>query len=67
MLSWPPGPRDSDGVWAPYWYDNVIRSTGFVPVAASGEPPALPPALGALAEQCVPYYERLARYKLTWA
>ena len=67
MLSWPPGPRDSDGVWAPYWYDNVIRSTGFVPVSAQTQPPALPPALRALAEQCVPYYERLARYKLTWA
>jgi hypothetical protein len=31
MLSWPPGPRDSDGVWAPYWYDAVLRSTGFEP------------------------------------
>jgi hypothetical protein len=31
MLSWPPGPRDSDGVWAPYWYDAVRRSTGFEP------------------------------------
>jgi len=31
MLAWPPGPRDSDGVWAPYWYDAVLRSTGFEP------------------------------------
>ena len=31
MLSWPPGPRASDGVWAPYWYDNVLRSSGFEP------------------------------------
>lgn len=31
MLSWPVGPRDSDGVWAPYWYDAVIASTGFEP------------------------------------
>jgi hypothetical protein len=31
MLSWPPGPRTSDGVWAPYWYDAVLRSTGFEP------------------------------------
>ncbi|MPZ60861.1 MAG: HAD family hydrolase [Propionibacteriales bacterium] len=31
MLSWPPGPRDSDGVWAPHWYDAVWRSTGFEP------------------------------------
>jgi hypothetical protein len=32
MLSWPAGPRLSDGVWAPHWYDSVWRSTGFVPV-----------------------------------
>ena len=31
MLSWPAGPRESDGVWAPYWYDAVHRSTGFTP------------------------------------
>ena len=29
MLSWPPGRRESDGVWAPYWYRNVEKSTGF--------------------------------------
>jgi Sulfotransferase domain len=31
MLHWPPGPRESDGVWAPYWYGAVRRSTGFEP------------------------------------
>jgi hypothetical protein len=31
MLSWPPGSRASDGVWAPHWYDAVLRSTGFEP------------------------------------
>jgi hypothetical protein len=31
MLSWPPGPRASDGVWAPYWYNAVLRSNGFEP------------------------------------
>ncbi len=29
MLSWPAGPRPTDGVWAPYWYSNVWASTGF--------------------------------------
>lgn len=29
MLSWPAGPRDSDGVWAPHWYSAVWASTGF--------------------------------------
>ena len=31
MLHWPAGPRDSDGVWAPYWYGAVLASTGFEP------------------------------------
>jgi len=31
MLSWPPGPRESDGVWAPHWYAAVWESTGFEP------------------------------------
>jgi hypothetical protein len=29
MLHWRAGPRPSDGVWAPYWYQQVYRSTGF--------------------------------------
>lgn len=31
MLSWPAGPRETDGAWAPYWYGSVERSTGFSP------------------------------------
>ena len=31
MLAWPPGRRPSDGVWAPYWYAAVWKSTGFAP------------------------------------
>ena len=29
MLSWEPGLRPEDGVWAPHWYDQVATSTGF--------------------------------------
>ncbi|MEO6171679.1 MAG: hypothetical protein ABIP02_01035 [Arenimonas sp.] len=29
MLHWPAGRRDSDGIWAPYWYAVVEASTGF--------------------------------------
>ena len=29
MLSWPAGPRESDGVWAPHWYNAVWASNGF--------------------------------------
>ncbi len=38
MLSWPPGPRETDGVWAAHWYEAVNRSTGFGPAAAAAEP-----------------------------
>ena len=31
MLSWETGGNPADGVWAPYWYTNVHRSTGFAP------------------------------------
>jgi hypothetical protein len=36
MLSWPGGPRPTDGVWATYWYGGIWRSTGFSPVPAAG-------------------------------
>jgi hypothetical protein len=64
MLSWPPGPRDSDGVWAPYWYDSVRQSTGFVAVIPAAVTPAVPSALEPLAELILPYHERLRKYKL---
>ena len=57
MLSWPAGPRDTDGVWGPYWYESVWRSTGFGPYHAPRQ--ALPAGLADLAERCRPYYERL--------
>jgi hypothetical protein len=63
MLSWPAGPRPSDGVWAPYWYDSVCRSTGFTPVRP-GLPADLDPALEPLLGQCLPYYERLSEHKI---
>ena len=63
MLSWPAGPRQSDGVWGRYWYENVWRSTGF----GLYQPPAgpLPAHLAVLAEQCRPYYELLHARRLT--
>ncbi len=63
MLSWPPGPRDTDGVWGPYWYESVWASTGFGPYRApAGE---LPPGLADLAQRCRPYYEHLYARRLT--
>lgn len=31
MLSWPPGLRESDGIWARHWYSEVAQSTKFAP------------------------------------
>jgi hypothetical protein len=65
MLAWPAGPRDSDGVWAPYWYDSVRSSTGFVPKTPDVPPAApLPARLEPLAGQCQPYFDRLHPYRL---
>ena len=63
MLAWPAGPRDTDGVWAPAWYDAVERSTGFDP-RPPGDVPKLADHLQAIADAARPHYERLAAFKL---
>lgn len=57
MLSWPAGPRDSDGVWGEHWYDAVWRSTGFTAYRPPTEP--LPDRLRPLLAACRPYYDEL--------
>lgn len=62
MLSWPAGPRSSDGVWAPYWYDTVRRSTGFEPWRPRKL--SLSPHDAAVAEACRPAYDVLHACRL---
>ncbi|MCF7222787.1 sulfotransferase [Marilutibacter chinensis] len=57
MLRWPAGPRDSDGIWAPYWYDAVWKSTGFAP--ARPRDIHLDGAARKVADACRPAYEWL--------
>ncbi len=64
MLAWPAGPRDSDGVWAPAWYDAVERSTGFGPPPDESAAPALTDDLRRIADAARPHYERLATFRL---
>jgi hypothetical protein len=64
MLSWPPGRRSTDGVWAPAWYDAVERSTCFAP-RPEVQPVRLPIHLEKLAEQAMPHYEAIAAHRLT--
>ncbi len=63
MLAWPAGPRDSDGVWAPAWYDAVDRSTGFESPKVEAAP-VLPDDLRRIAETAQPHYERLKAFKI---
>jgi hypothetical protein len=62
MLRWPPGPRDSDGVWAPHWYAAVWRSTGFEPWRP--RQPALDVAGQHVADACRPAYETLLTHAM---
>lgn len=62
MLAWPAGPRDSDGVWAPYWYDAVWKSTGFEPWRARED--RLAGEALAVADACRPVYERLRGFRI---
>ena len=64
MLSWSPGRRPTDGVWAPAWYDAVERSTGFAPPKPEPGFEDLPDALKPLAERARPLYDTLAAHKL---
>jgi hypothetical protein len=62
MLHWPAGPRDSDGVWAPHWYDAVWRSTGFEPFHAREI--ALDANAARVVEHCRPMYEAMRKFRI---
>ena len=62
MTAWPAGRRVSDGVWAPAWYDEVERSTGFAPRRERRV--RLDDCLQRIADEAAPYYARLERYRL---
>jgi hypothetical protein len=62
MLSWPPGLRETDGIWAKYWYEEVAKSTGFQPYRPKTEP--VPAHLLKIHDQCLKHYEELYQYRL---
>ena len=62
MLSWPAGPRDSDGVWAPHWYQNVEKSTGFAPYIEKEI--SLTDKEQRVVDECLPYYQLLLEHKV---
>ena len=62
MLSWPKGARDSDGIWAKYWYHAVWNSTGFEP--RSQQQINLSEEHQQTANTCLPIYQKLYAKRL---
>jgi len=62
MLAWEPGPRPTDGCWGPYWYDNALTTSGFVPYR--DEERVVPPELEGLLADCEALHARLHPHRL---
>ncbi|MFB3105859.1 MAG: hypothetical protein ACE1ZA_13195, partial [Pseudomonadales bacterium] len=62
MLSWPAGPRETDGIWAKHWYGAVEKSTGFKPYVP--KPNRVPKHLQTLYDECMTFYQRLHTIRL---
>jgi hypothetical protein len=62
MLSWPPGPRETDGIWAKHWYGEVINSTGFQPYKPRVD--EVPEKLRDIHDECRECYDRLFQHRL---
>ncbi|MFL6590745.1 MAG: HAD family hydrolase [Chthoniobacterales bacterium] len=63
MLSWPPGLRETDGIWAKHWYEEVARSTGFRKSSGRTRDP-VPPRLRDVYDRSREYYDRLYENRL---
>lgn len=59
MLKWEAGSKPIDGIWAPWWYKSVHKSTCFIQTRKYPEP--FPISLYDLLEQSTPFYNMLKR------
>ena len=62
MLSWPPGLRETDGVWASHWYGEVAKTTSFQPYRPKEV--KVPARLREIHNRCRECYDRLYEYRL---
>ncbi|MDQ6913268.1 MAG: HAD family hydrolase [Verrucomicrobiota bacterium] len=62
MLLWPAGRRETDGIWAKYWYAEVEKSTAFQPHKSNRA--EVPARLAAVHDKCREIYERLHGFRL---
>ena len=62
MLSWPPGLRETDGMWAKYWYGEVAKTTSFQSYRPTDQ--QVPERFREIYEACCDCYERLYEWRL---
>jgi len=62
MLSWPPGLRETNGIWAKHWYTEVARSTSFQSYKSTEN--TVPDRLRDIEQRCRECYEELYQYRL---
>jgi hypothetical protein len=62
MLSWPPGLRETDGIWARHWYGEVAKTTSFQPYRPRHV--EVPARLQEIHDRSRESYERLYEYRL---
>jgi hypothetical protein len=62
MLSWPPGLRETDGLWAKHWYTEVAKTTSFRPYRSTDR--QVPERLREVYDRCREYYEQLCQHRL---
>jgi hypothetical protein len=59
MLQWPEGPKPYDGLWAPWWYSGVHKTTGFAPQPTTSA--KVSEADLGLYEEALHYYELMMK------
>jgi hypothetical protein len=62
MLEWPPGFRDTDGVWAKHWYAKVEHTTSFAPYRPKADP--VPEFLQSVLDKCNQLYAELYEHRI---
>ncbi len=62
MLSWEPGPRETDGCWGAHWYSNTYASSAFAPYRPKKV--EIAPQQEELAQRCQTLYDEMAQHRI---